>query len=181
VAVALSSILEASGTYAFLQSRISTAQPVAVNYDGLKSVIAQHKAVRIYQSIWCDAGADWTFKRFFHWQVEYSSAIANVESNSASTARKIKDCDREAKNMRVLQPGELNIFLSLATARAALGTADPSQMCRSFKLDTSEAAMCSREWTRDTTVPIPELKPIRLRRNAAISRSGLSHPRTRCS
>jgi hypothetical protein len=34
VAVALSSILEASGTYAFLQSRISTAQPVAVNYDG---------------------------------------------------------------------------------------------------------------------------------------------------
>jgi hypothetical protein len=81
--------------------------------------------------------------------------------NSASTARKIKDCDREAKNMRVLQPGELNIFLSLATARAALGTADPSQMCRSFKLDTSEAAMCSLEWTRDTTVPIPELKPIR--------------------
>jgi hypothetical protein len=57
--------------------------------------------------------------------------------------------------MRVLQPGELNIFLSLATARAAPGTADPSQMCRSFKLDTS------LEWTRDTTVPIPELKPIR--------------------
>ena len=130
-----------------------------MNYEGLKRVIAEHKAVRIYPSFWCDPGADHSFKRFFHLQVEYSSSIANVESNSAVMARKTKDCVREAKNKLVLQPGELNIFLSRATARAALDgrEVDPTEVCRSFPLDAGVALMCASDWKRDTPLPIPEL------------------------
>ena len=62
--------------------------------------------------------------------------------------------------MLALQPGELNISTSLSVARSAVaGTAqDPSQVCRTFRLDRGIAAMCSANWTQTVSLPISELQ-----------------------
>lgn len=156
VALGIVAILEATGTYRFLQAVTKAERKPPIDYADLKSIISNHTAVRIYPSFWCDGSS----KHTFHREVEFLLGLKNVRSNSVITARKIKDCEREAASMLVLQPGELNIFTSLSVARSAVaGTAqDPSQVCRTFRLDRGIAAMCSANWTQTVSLPISELQ-----------------------
>jgi len=161
-AAVLISILDATGTYGFLTRRITTPGRVAFAWDGLNEVIRQHRAVRIYPSFWCDTGTGDSLKLVLHKEIEYAMGLANVPTNSTATSRKIKDCSRERESMHVLEPGELNLFLNDATVQAALALTklDPAQVCRRFKLDKVTALMCSREWTAEMTLPLPELHPL---------------------
>ena len=157
VALGIVAILEATGTYRFLQAVTKAERKPPIDYADLKSIISNHTAVRIYPSFWCDASS----KHTFHREVEFLLGLKNVRSNSVITARKIKDCEREAASMLVLQPGELNIFTSLSVARSAVaGTAqDPSQVCRTFRLDRGIAAMCSANWTQPSRCRFRNCKP----------------------
>jgi hypothetical protein len=169
LAVVMISGLEATGTYGFVKDRIQRTPRLVLNYPGLQRVMRQHQVMRLYPSFWCDPGKegdadniDGSPKRIVHWQLAFSAAQANLASNSAIIARKIKDCDRELGSMLALQRDELDIFLSLSVARTALATtrADVAEVCRSFQLGPGTALMCSSQWTADTVVPIPQLNSI---------------------
>jgi hypothetical protein len=160
VVALLLSCLETTGTYAFLQDKVRVAPPAVVDYVGLQQVLNQHKKMLVYPSFWCDAGGDESEKRRLHWQLEYTAARANLSSNSAITARQIKDCGRESREMAPPRSDEIAIFTTATAARTALGSSqDATKHCRTFKLDQHAGFMCSSSWSEETILPIAQLTP----------------------
>lgn len=162
IAVVALACAEATGTYAFVQSKVHTVPPVSLNYAGLAEVMDQHRKMLVYPSFWCDPGADDSPKRLTHQQLEFLGARANLASNSAITARKMKDCGREAASVPVVRDGDLAIFLAPSAARASYAShpRDVTEQCRSFQLGGASGVMCSTAWSRNTLLPIPELAAV---------------------
>ncbi len=156
-------IVEAVQPIQFVRATAFNPRDEAMASSGLRTVFNRYPTLRTYPSYWCGFGGEGSAKRNFQQQIEYLSGEAGMRTNTTNTARKIKDCKREAAEMHsyVLLPNEINIFTLQRTAKEAL-TPYAERLgdnCRTFAMDNEIGYICAADWTAQTEIPIPELKP----------------------
>jgi hypothetical protein len=151
--------LEATGPISYVQYLVKTPNGNPLSYPSLSTLLAGYRSVYTAPSFWCVAGEDVPKATAFH-EIEFSASQFGLVSNSAITARKMKDCRKESATPHFPAPGEITFFMSRGAATLAMSERpiDIAKSCRQFRLGSDVGVACSSQsWPKDD---MPYFQPV---------------------
>jgi hypothetical protein len=140
-------IVEAVPMVAWCRSGVAVAPPVLLDVPRLTALLSMHERLWVYPSWWCGGGQSSPVEEHDReLQLQVLAARLNIPTNSAYTARPLKNCKREQEwrqQAPILQPGTLYLFTRGTEASAPPVAGDPIDPARCR--DLGWAVACSTQ------------------------------------